>query len=160
MPSASAARDFMEGTPGSLAKLVASYVGRTAIVATGMAAAGKRENLLRDAAAGTAIIEALILTHFSNPENRKTADIETQQNISRFLQGNTQYILPIVTDIILRAGQIGLGMFVVGAKTSNAWEALAGSAAIELFIAIYTVMYGQPCPVPAMQLTAHGSALG
>lgn len=146
----------MAGTPGSFSKLVISYLGRTAIVAAGMAAAGKREHVLRDAAAGTAIIEALILMHFSSPENRKSTDIQTQQNIAKFLQGNPQYALPILADVVLRAGQIGLGMFVVGAKNTNPWETIAGSAAIELFIAIYTVMYGQQCTVPAMQLSAPG----
>lgn len=159
MPSANSARDFMAGTPGSLTRLVVSYLGRTAIVAAGMAAAGKREHLWRDAAAGTAIIEAMILSHFSNPANQKTVAMETQQNIARFLQGNPQYILPILTDIVLRAGQIGLGMFIVGAQRSNPWEVISGSAAIELFIMLYTIMYGQPCPVPAMQLTARGAGL-
>src|SRR5262245_39887498 len=86
MPSALAARDFMNGQPGSFWRLVGSYLGRTAIVAGGMHLAGRRDNLWRDSFAGTAVIEAMVILYFSNEENRKNATIYTQRNIAEFLQ--------------------------------------------------------------------------
>lgn len=148
MPSATAALDFMNGVPGSLVHLLVSYLGRTAIVAGAMAAAGKRQHLWRDAAAGTAVIEAVVLLYFSSPEHRKSADIFTQTNIAAFLRGHPQYFLPILADIALRAGEIGTGMYLAGERKRNVKYALAGSVGVELFVLLYSIFFGKECTVP------------
>lgn len=150
MPSATAALDFMNGVPGSLKHLIISYLGRTTIVASAMALAGKRDHLLRDAAAGTAVIEAVVLLYFSAPEHRKSADIFTQTNIAAFLRGNPQYFLPILADIALRAGEIGTGMYLAGERERNVKYALAGSIGVELFVLLYTIYFGKECTLPML----------
>jgi hypothetical protein len=147
MPSATAARDFFLGTPGSLVHLILSYAGRTAIVAGGMYAAGKRDHVLRDAAAGTAIIEAAVLAYFA-VRPRPAADIPSQQHLSRFLQGHPEYILPILEDVTARALEIAGGMYLAGTRKGIVKGAIGGSLAVQLFITAYAVYFGKPCPQP------------
>lgn len=147
MPSATAARDFMAGVPGSVPHLLVSYAGRAAIVAAGMYAAGKREHLARDAAAGAALIELSLLTYFGFEQNRNSSEIPSQNNLAKFLNGRAQYAVPILGDVLLRALEISAGMALVGGSGDRQMrDALAGSIAVELFILVYAVTFGAPCP--------------
>lgn len=51
----------MNGEPGALSRVVLCTAGRAALLAAGMYAGGKRENLTRDAVAGALGIEAFVL---------------------------------------------------------------------------------------------------
>ena len=61
LPSASAAARFMEGEPGSLGEVIASWVMRGAVIAGGMWLFGYRDQPLRRGLAGAAAIEAVVL---------------------------------------------------------------------------------------------------
>jgi hypothetical protein len=147
MPSATAARDFMAGRPGSIPHLLVSYAGRTAIVAAGMYTVGKRKNLVRDSAAGAALIELSLLTYFSIKQNQATSEMPSQNNVAQFLSGKPQYAAPVIGDVLLRTLEISAGMALVGgAGDHQLRDAFAGSVAIELFILAYAVAFGAPCP--------------
>jgi hypothetical protein len=147
MPSATSARDFMAGIPGSVPHLLVSYAGRTAIVAAGMYAAGKREHLARDAAAGAALIELSLLTYFSFEKNRGSSEMPSQNNVAQFLNGQPQYAAPILADVLLRALEISAGVALAGGSGDRQLrDALAGSVAVQLFIVAYAITFGAPCP--------------
>jgi hypothetical protein len=146
MPSAIAARDFMAGRPGALAHMLVSYAGRTAIIAAGMYASGKREHLTRDAAAGAAVIEIALLTYFGFPKNQATDQVPSQHNLSQFLNGNMHAGIRVGIDVALRTLEISSGMAFVGQDPHRFRHALAGSLAVELFILSYLIAMGKPCP--------------
>lgn len=145
MPSATAAREFVQNPSGSVPHLLGSYLGRTAVVAAGMYAAGKRKHVLRDAAAGTAIIEAVILAYFY-AKPRSNADLYTQQHVARFLQGDVKGLVPITEDVTIRAAEIALGMYLAGTRKDLVKDSIAGSLAVEALILGYSMMFGGPCP--------------
>lgn len=148
MPSATSARDFMAGVHGSSVRLLLSYLGRTLVVAGGMYAAGKRSHIIRDAAAGTAILETLLLAYFSSERNRTTAIIPTQQHISQFLSGNARYAGPIAVDILVRTAELALGSYLAGSRKGILIPALGGSLAVEALIVLYVITQGRSCAVP------------
>jgi hypothetical protein len=145
MPSAEAARSFVLGTPGSIVPLFLSYLGRTSVVAAGMAAAGKRDHLLRDAAAGTAVVELGLLAYFSIGKNQNSSDIPTQQHIADLLQGKSNALLPVLIDVAVRTLEIAGGMALAGSKKDNLKYAIAGSLSVEALILMYSIAFGVPC---------------
>ncbi len=148
MPSAASARDFMAGDPGSFPRLLVSYAGRTAVIALGMYAAGSREHLLRDAAAGAAVIEAGLLAYFDFEPNRATAQIPTQRHIAQLLNGNGRAAVSASVDVLLRMLEISGGMVLVGDQKHRFRYALGGSLAVEFFLFLYSIFLGKPCPAP------------
>jgi len=126
--------------------LLSSYVTRSLIVGLGMVAAGKRTHVVRDALAGTAVIEAVILAYFY-AKPRSSAELHTQQHVAQFLQGDTSAIIPITEDTLIRAIEIGFGMYMAGTRKGIVKDSLAGSAAVQALIIAYSMMAGRPCPV-------------
>lgn len=145
MPSAAAARDFVIGAPNSLGPLLLSYAGRTAVVAAGMAAAGKRDHLWRDAFAGTAVVELALLGYFCLDQNRHSTKIPTQEHIANLLQGKSNALLPVIVDVATRTLEIAGGMAIAGSRKNNLKYAFAGSLAVEALILIYSIAFGVPC---------------
>jgi len=146
MPSAESARAWMAGAPDSLVPLLLSYAGRTAVVAAGMYAAGKRQHLWRDAAAGTAVIELVLLSYFNAEQNRKTPNIPSQQHVQDWLQGKPGSFPPLIIDVIARTLEISAGIAFAGTKSHTFRDAFAGSLAVQTFITVYSIMMGSPCP--------------
>lgn len=136
----------MLDVPGSFRHLLISYLGRTAIVSLGMMAAGKRKHVLRDAAAGAAMIEAAMLVYFSKKENQTSDTLHTQQNVADLLNGKTDRLLPIAADVAIRTIEILGGMTLVGSKDSKVRYALGGALSVEAFIVAYSILKGRPCP--------------
>src|SRR5581483_2673546 len=138
MPSAASARDFMAGAPGSFPRLLVSYAGRTAVIALGMYAAGSREHVVRDAAAGAAVIEAALLAYFDDPGNRASAQIPSQRHIARLLNGDLRAGVSAGVDVLLRMLEISGGMILVGNEKHRFRYALGGSLAVEFFLFLYS----------------------
>lgn len=62
LPSGESASDFVEGVPGSGARLIGHYLGRSVLLALGLAAAGLRDrDLVKASLAGSAAIEFFVL---------------------------------------------------------------------------------------------------
>jgi len=148
MPSAVSARDFMAGVPGSFPRLLISYAGRTAVIAAGMYAAGSRQNVLSEAAAGAAVIEATLLAYFDDPQRRQSAQIPSQRHVAQLLNGDLRAGVSVGVDVFLRMVEISGGMVLVGNSKHMFRHALGGSLAVEFFLALYSVFMGEPCPAP------------
>lgn len=61
LPSGTSAYKLMSGDPGGLLGVVGHTLGRSVLVGTGMAVAGERKHLVRNAVAGALGIEAFVL---------------------------------------------------------------------------------------------------
>ncbi len=61
LPSSESAYNFIQGRPGSTIRLVRDLFARAALVGVGMAVAGEREHLFRNAFAGAVGIEVFVL---------------------------------------------------------------------------------------------------
>lgn len=136
----------MAGAPGSFPRLLVSYAGRTAVIAAGMYAVGSRENILRDAAASAAVIEAALLAYFDAEPSHATAQLPAQRHIEQLLNGNAQAGALVGVDIFLRMLEISGGMVLVGNQKHRFRYALGGSAAVAFFQFLYSIFLGEPCP--------------
>lgn len=61
LPSGTSAYRLMSGDPSGLIGVVGHTIGRSALVGAGMAVAGERKHLVRNAVAGALGIEAFVL---------------------------------------------------------------------------------------------------
>lgn len=61
LPSSNSAYDFVTGKPGAWMTVLRDMLARSALVGVGMAVAGERDHLLRNALAGGVAIEAFVL---------------------------------------------------------------------------------------------------
>lgn len=61
LPSGTSAYRLMSGDPSGLVGVVGHTLGRSVLVGTGMAVAGERKHLVRNAVAGALGIEAFVL---------------------------------------------------------------------------------------------------
>ena len=62
LPSGESASDFVDGVPGSGTRLIGHFLGRSVLLALGLAAAGLRDkDLVKASLAGSAAIEFFVL---------------------------------------------------------------------------------------------------
>jgi hypothetical protein len=73
LPSASSAQDLVDGKAGSLSRVLSHMIGRAALVGTGIYLAGGGKNTVRYALAGSAAIEAFVLTYALYDKHKRAA---------------------------------------------------------------------------------------
>lgn len=80
LPSGTSAYRLMSGDPEGLLGVVGHTIGRSVLVGTGMAIAGERKHLVRNAVAGALGIEAFVLVWaaWRVHEDKKAASGTTQ----------------------------------------------------------------------------------
>ncbi len=61
LPSYKTACDLYEGDPAAVWKVGLGFLTRAAVIGLGIAIAGRRKNVARDALAGSAAVEAFVL---------------------------------------------------------------------------------------------------
>ena len=61
LPSGQAAYDLVSGDWSAIVPVIGTYAARAALVGVGMAVAGERKHLVRNALAGAAAIEGFVL---------------------------------------------------------------------------------------------------
>lgn len=71
LPSAASAEAFLNGEPGGTRDLILCWLGRSALIGTGMAVAGSKKNVVPQALAGGTIIELVVLLWALEKRNSK-----------------------------------------------------------------------------------------
>lgn len=156
-PSATAARDLVAGDPAALPRVVLSYLGRAAMVGGAMYLAGARTHVLRDALAGTAVLELLILLWFARDEERRRSDLArrdpaapppgcpelpTSRAARALARGDFGALPRVALDVTLRGAELAAGMYLAGSRDLGplARDALAGSLGVELFLVAHAAL--------------------
>lgn len=63
LPSADSAASLVRGERNALPRVIVHTLGRSAVIGIGLAIAGQRENLIRNAQAGGIAIEVFVLAY-------------------------------------------------------------------------------------------------
>ena len=131
-PSAVGARAALDGEPGALADLGGMVAMRAALLAAGMAAAGERQNLGRNALAGSLAVQAFVVSYTAS---RRPSACPTLPSAEAATQG----FGPILVTYLLRSSMVASGLFLAGERKNVVRNALAGTAAIELAVIAWTM---------------------
>ncbi len=146
VPSATAAADFLRRQPGSLGHLAVTMAGRTAIVALGLYAAGFRKGVWPTAFGGVLALELAILAmlYVRDAPAGDPADycptLPTVDSAGDLLDGKPGALLRVAGDTLVRAGEMGIGMWLAGGSEQIVAKALAGSVTIEAFVVAWTAV--------------------
>jgi len=135
LPSEESAQSVVEGKPGGIATLVLHYIGRSAIIGSGLALAGARgKNLVKFAAAAAGAIEVVILLEAWLHKSQ----LPTGDNATDVVRGEPGAIPKMAYYFVARSVIIGIALALAGARGTNLVKlSLAGSAAVQAFVLGY-----------------------
>lgn len=135
LPSEESASSVVRGDLAGLLPLALHFLGRSAIIGTGLFLAGARDTeLLKYAAVSAGSIELALLLEAIF----KTSGLPTGANATDVIQGKSGSIVPMLGFTLARSVIIGSGLALFGARGEDLVKySLAGSAAVEAFVLSY-----------------------
>ena len=138
LPSEESAKKFVSGERGGLLDLALHYVGRSAIIGTGLFLAGARgADVVKYAAVSAGAIEAVILAEVL----LRDEVLPTGDNATDVVRGKPGAIPGALAMSLVRGLIIGAGLALFGVRGSELVKySLAGSAAVEAFVLSYAAL--------------------
>lgn len=138
LPSEESAQAVVDGKSGGLVALALHFLGRSAIIATGLALAGARgTRLAKLSAAGAGAIELVILLEAWLHKS----PLPTGDNATDVVRGVPGSLAKMGYYFVARSVIIGIALALFGVRGRELVKyALAGSAAVQVFVLGYALL--------------------